>query len=445
MRTIILTEKQIKNAIDNVIAEQTIQRTESRKAESLPPINIPYKFPSGYWMPTQELISQVTTALTPVIEFIKKYQSQKIEVSIRAGESQVTNADNEPTSKNKGKGVPKKYLATGRANSVKSIINNYFDNLVKTNVITVKPTFGENEIVLGSTPYTPSKSNPNDPKYVEEQFINVIVNTTGESVTVEETCLVGLKVMVDYDKSWCKPGVDESRCHQCDTSIFSIYANGIPVKDDSGSNVANLNNRGDGGSRRWIGTFSEADANAVLQGGKKEIVLTYECEIKDGEGCHSDAMHVTIFDNTNKQIFSDFVSGGYRVRKSDGQRLLLITDECGKVTQVAPRTTGPEAKTKPKRTIQKWDMDPNDVITSAAKVYLTVDEQGKVHPEKLFDPIHDRSNLAFWAKNIKTWDDFLYQYDDWIRPRDLVRILKVAQSIKNSTPVATPTTQQPTK
>jgi hypothetical protein len=104
MRTIILTEKQIKNAIDNVIAEQTIQRTETRKPASLPPINIPYKFPSGYWMPTQQLVSQVTTALAPVIEFIKKYQSQKIEVSIQAGESQVTNADNEPSSKNKGKG-----------------------------------------------------------------------------------------------------------------------------------------------------------------------------------------------------------------------------------------------------------------------------------------------------------------------------------------------------
>jgi hypothetical protein len=78
-------------------------------------------------------------------------------------------------------------------------------------------------------------------------------------------------------------------------------------------------------------------------------------------------------------------------------------------------------------------MDYNDVITSAAKVYLTVDEQGMVHPEKLFDPIYDRSNLAFWAKNIKTWKDFLYQYEDEIRPSDMARILKVANSIKNNT------------
>jgi hypothetical protein len=250
--------------------------------------------------------------------------------------------------------------------------------------------------------------------------------------------------MIDYNEKWCTD-TDKSRCHACNEAVFSIYANGIPIKDANGSNFADLNNRGSGDSRQWIGIFSESDSKAVLQGGKKEIVITYQCESDNGNGCHSDAMHVTIFDNTQKQIFSDFVSGGYRVRKSDGQRLLLITNECGKVTQVAPRTTGPDVKTKPKRTIQKWDMDANDVATSAAKVYLTVDEQGKVHPEKLFDPIYDRSNLAFWAKNIKTWDDFLYQYDDWIRPRDLPRILKVAQSIKNITTATSPTTQQPTK
>jgi len=435
MRTIILTEKQIKNAIDNVIAEQTIQRTETRKAESLPPINIPYKFPSGYWMPTQQLVSQVTTALTPVIEFIKKYQSQKIEVSIQAGESQVTNADNEPTSKNKGKGVPKKYLATGRANSVKSIINNYFDNLIKTNVITVKPTFGENEIVLGSTPYTPSKSNPNDPKYAEEQFINVIVNTTGESVTVEEACLVGLKIMVDYDKSWCKPGVDESRCHRCDSSVFSIYANGIPVKDDSQSNVANLNNRGDGGSRRWIGTFSDADAKSVLQGGKKEIVLTYQCEINDGEGCHSDAMHVTIFDNTNKRIFSDFVSGGYRIKKSDGQKMLVKTDECGNVLEVAPRLT---AKPIPKRTVPRWDFNVSDPMNSLARVYLHLDSEGTIDWTKLYDPVLEPNVIKARKVQYPKWGDLLKSYNGFITKSQIKEIPALAEKLKS-------TTQQPTK
>jgi hypothetical protein len=432
MKTIILSESQVKNVIGRILTEQTIVRNEVRKPASLPPINIPYKFPAGYWLPTKNLISQVTNSLDPIIEFIRQHQSQKIEVSIQAGESQVTNADNEPSSKNKGKTVPQKYLANNRANSVKTIIDNYFDNLIKNNVISVKPTFIENQIVIGSTPYQRGVNKPNDPKYSEEQFINVIVNATGESVTIEETCLVGLRLMIDYNKDWCKPN-DQSRCHACNKAVFSIYANGVPIKDANGSNIIDLNNEGSGDSRKWIGIFSETDSKAVLQGGKKEIIITYQCEYEGGEGCHSDAMHVTIFDNTNKQIFSNFVSGGYRVKKSDGQRLLLKTDQCGRVTEVAPRATSTQSQPKPKRTIQKWDMDYNDVITSAAKVYLTVDEQGMVHPEKLFDPIYDRSNLAFWAKNIKTWKDFLYQYEDEIRPSDMARILKVANSIKNNT------------
>jgi hypothetical protein len=438
MKTLILTERQIRNVIDGVISEQTVVRNEVRKPASLPPINIPYKFPSGYWLPTKDLVSQVTNSLNPVIEFIRQHQSQKIEVSIQAGESQVTNADNEPTSKNKGKTVPQKYLANNRANSVKSILNNYFDNLIKSKAITVKPTFIENQIVIGSTPYERGVSKPNDPKYSEEQFINVIVNATGESVTIEETCLVGLRLMIDYNSNWCTD-TDKSRCHQCNEAVFSIYANGIPIKNDKGSNYANLNNGGDGKSRQWIGRFSEADSKAVLQGGKKEIIITYQCESDNGSGCHSDAMHVTIFDNTNKEIFNDFVSGGYRIKKSDGQRLLLKTNECGKVTEVAPRASAPESKPKPKRTIQKWDMDANDVVKSGAKVYLTVDEQGKVHPEKLFDPIYDKSNLAFWAKNIKTWSDFLYQYSDYIKPRHIKSIQAAAEQLKNSTPPTTTT------
>jgi hypothetical protein len=431
MKKIILLEEQVKKVIDKIIKEQTIQKTETRTPSSLPPINIPYRFPSGYWMPTQQLVSQVTTTLTPVIEFIKKHQSQKIEVSIQAGESQVTNADNEPTSKNKGKRVPQKYLANGRANSIKSIINNFFDNLIKTNVISVKPTFGENQIVMGSTPYVSGKNSPNDPKYAEEQFINVIVNATGESVTVEETCLVGLKVMVDYDKSWCVRGGDESRCHQCDDSVFSIYANGVPVKDASGSNIANLNNSGDGGSRRWVGTFSDADAKAVLQGGKKEIVLTYQCEIDNGEGCHSDAMHVTIYDNTNKQIFSNFVSGGFRLKKSNGQRLLLKTDECGKVLQVAP-TINSDNKNRPKRTVKRWAYNPNDKINSLASVLKYSDENGKIDWTKLYDPIIDKDNVRYSNTYEPTVDQFLnaYKQSKLINNRDIEKIKLASEKLK---------------
>jgi hypothetical protein len=83
-------------------------------------------------------------------------------------------------------------------------------------------------------------------------------------------------------------------------------------------------------------------------------------------------------------------------------------------------------------------MDSKKVVESAAKVYLTVDEKGLVHPEKLFDPIYDKSNLAFWAKNIKTWSDFLYQYSDYIKPRHINQIPAAAELLKNNTPPTNP-------
>jgi hypothetical protein len=436
MRTIILTEKQIKSAIDKVVSEQKIVRNEVRKPASLPPINIPYKFPAGYWMPTQQLVSQVTTALTPVIDFIKKYQSQKIEVSIQAGESQVTNADNEPKSKNKGKKVPQKYLANGRSNSIKSIIDNFFDNLIKTNTISVKPTFGENEIILGTTPYVVGKSNPNDPKYADEQFINVIVKATGESVTVEETCLIGLKIMIDYNSEWCKQ--DKNRCHACDESAYSIYANGIPVNNEKGSNLANLNNAGSGDSRIWVGVFNENDAKRVLQGDKKEIIFTYQCEADKGNGCHSDSMHVTIFDNTNQTLFSDFVSGGYRLKKSNGQRMLIKTDQCGKVLEVAPRLTAdPNAQNVVKLTKEqkahRWDFDYNNPVESMAKIYASIDSQGNIPWENFYDKVAYSNVIAMKKRDTPTWDKLLNLYSESLTRRQIKEIPIAAQKFKQQT------------
>ena len=60
-----------------------------------------------------------------------------------------------------------------------------------------------------------------------------------------------------------------------------------------------------------------------------------------------------------------------------------------------------------------------------------------VNLPKLFDPNYDKSKLAYWAKNIKTWDDFLAQYSDWIKPRHIRQIPAAAEQLKNSAPPTT--------
>ena len=87
MKKILLNEEQVKRIISQVISEQEMVTTQKITAESLPPIIIPYKFKSGFWMQTPELIQQVASLLTPTINFIQKHQNQKILITIEAGES----------------------------------------------------------------------------------------------------------------------------------------------------------------------------------------------------------------------------------------------------------------------------------------------------------------------------------------------------------------------
>jgi hypothetical protein len=424
MKKILLNEDQVKRIISQVISEQETVITQKITAESLPPIVIPYKFKSGFWMQTPELIQQVATLLTPTINFIQKHQNQKILITIEAGESQVTNADNEPSSKNKGKTVGTGYLATARANSIKSVIDDYFNNSIKTGLIKVKPEFTQPKIVIGSTKYDRTINNPNDEAYLNEQYIKVIINATGENVETTTECLVNLQIMIDYRKAWCKRGVDESRCHQCDKSVYTVYLNGFPLKDSKGSNLVNLNNSVDGGDREFIGIVRSNDIKQILAEGKKEIVLTYQCELGD---CHADSMHVTVTNKSGEQLFNDFVSGGARGSKAEGQKILLKMDECGKKTYAAPPA---KAKEEPKRTIKRWTFSDSDPVGSLAKVYATIDAEGKIHVDKLFDPVFDKS--AIKSYNNMPWADFLTYYDGLISKKQIKEIPAAAEAIKNA-------------
>jgi hypothetical protein len=429
MKKIILNEEQVKRIIEQVISEQEIVSTQKIIPESLPPIVIPYKFKSGFWVATPELIQQVSTLLTPTINFIQKHQNQKILITIEAGESQVTNADNEPFSKNKGKTVGTGYLATARSNSIKGVIDDYFNNSIKTGLIKVKPEFTQPKIVIGSTKYTPKVSDPNDQSYLNEQYIKVIINATGESVTTTTECLVNLQIMIDYRKAWCKMGVDESMCHQCDKSVYTVYLNGFTLKDSRGRNLVNLNNSSDGGDREFIGIVRSDDVKQILAGGKKEIVLTYQCELDD---CHADSMHVTVTNKSGQQLFNDFVSGGVRGSKAEGQKILLKMDECGNKTYAAPPA---KPKEEPKRTIKRWLFSDSDPVGSLAKVYATIDAEGKIHVDKLFDPVFDKS--AIKSYNNMPWSDFLSYYDGLISKKQIKEIPAAAEALKNNqqTPV----------
>lgn len=432
----------IKKVAKRVVTEQQYITTKTVKPVSLPPIEIPYKFKAGFWKPTTQLEKLIVSKLNPVLDFIKKYQNQKIEIMIRAMESQVTNYDNEPSSPNKGKEVAPRYLATNRANSVKSILQTYFSNLKSTGVISVEPKYVENEILIGPTKYKKGVDDPNNSKYAEEQRIDLIVSATGEAVSEETTCLVGMKIKIEYDPRYCRPSSnekDDSRCHGCNQAEFSIYANGVPIQgkgyggfnDGKLTNVANLNNGIMGGGDKmatgWVSEFTDETAKQVLKD-NDYITFTYQCESKPD--CHSDSLLVTILDKNNKQIWKGFVSGGARISKSDGQRLLMRTNKCGlflegaafigKDDLAAERAEEQKlAKTeidnknkglKPRTVFSTpyyEDEDASERTDNLSFVYAAVDKNGRINYRLLLDPVYDKEELLNDPKILPTWKDYV--------------------------------------
>jgi len=92
---------------------------------------------------------------------LKKYNSDKYNIKITASESQVTNPS----------GFGKGGLAKKRAEVLKL--------LLEKSGITVNI---EVETVVGSTPYTKGKDNPEDDKFTQEQFVRVEVTTPYQSL-----------------------------------------------------------------------------------------------------------------------------------------------------------------------------------------------------------------------------------------------------------------------
>jgi hypothetical protein len=409
----ILSEEE-KNRILNLHENATKRHYINEVGETKPDpksltVNLNANWGDGMWRLTAEQKTNISNDLKQIASFIIQNKTKTVSVKIVAGESRVTNFDREPrvdpktnktitTSQKVEPGI----IATNRSNELNNYLRDYLVNQLKlTNVEFEKP-----ETVIGETPYDPKNSAGSKTKYAREyaaeRFVRAVITIKGG----EDECLTNMQVMIKYDKSWCKMGVDESRCHKCDESVFSIFVNGMPLNNNAGSNIANLNNSSDGGSRQWVGIFTSDIINNLKSNNTKELVFTYACAYNGGQGCHSDAMHVTITNGKKELVFNDFVSGGVRLKPGDGQRLLLKTDLCGKVIEVGKRL-GPNDG--PKRTVQSWSS--LNRMQGYKVVYDAIDPNTKlIDPKKIYDPVVDAALIRQWEKNPRTWEQFKKQY-----------------------------------
>ncbi len=220
MRTVILTESQLKKVIDGVINEQNESRTESIT------VNFGALWPMGKWKLTQQQTSQMSDELVKIVNFINQNKGSKITIQLEAGESQVTNKDNVVTPATP---LQPGVLSQKRGESLKIFLDNYFKSLVgKTLSENELPEIPQPKTIIGQTPY----SGPQDLKdksklsqYQSEQFVRAVI-----SAEKNYECIVGLEVTIGYYAGKNKAD------HTCDEAIFELRMNGVSL------GVVNLNN-----------------------------------------------------------------------------------------------------------------------------------------------------------------------------------------------------------
>lgn len=153
MKTLILTENQIRRVIDNIINEQSTNN-------SVFTVNFQNAFGSGQYNFTPEYEKIVNDAVEKIDQFIKNKKITNFKLVISSGESQVPNPE----------GFSEKgSLARKRA----EVLSGYL-NVVLPKILGFKPTIEIAEPVIGQTKWT-SNSNKNDVNYTREQFVNVNV------------------------------------------------------------------------------------------------------------------------------------------------------------------------------------------------------------------------------------------------------------------------------
>jgi hypothetical protein len=218
MKTVILSESQVKNVIDRILSEQNEVRTEALT------VNFDAVWAMGMWKLTQQQSSPIIQKLIEITDFINKNKGSIVTIQIEAGESQVTNVDNEdPTKPKLQPGV----LSQRRGEQMVTFLSQYFQGLVSKGAIDKMPELPAPITKIGATSYKAGSTDLKTKKtqYQQEQFVRAII-----SAKKDYECLVGMEITIGYF-----PGKSRSS-HYCDEAIFELRMNGVSLGE------ANLNN-----------------------------------------------------------------------------------------------------------------------------------------------------------------------------------------------------------
>ena len=289
---------------------------------------------------SQQQQNDITSVLDQIAIYLKEKKGVPMAIQIEAGESQPQNYDNEanpPTKLGTGK------LAELRGQTVTTILDNYFKELVNKGELPEMPNIPPVKTTVGKTPKGLDKD---DPKYQAEQFIKFQVIATGEETTV---CLVGLKILFNYDyRETSDPLLQGCRGgHTCDEAVFDVYLNKTKIGQ------ADLNNGGCEGNlcnRKALLTVSPEMVTEIVNGEdfkkNQKLTLWYQCIIPN---CHANIPEIYIDSKDGVRLFpnttfpSPCVSTGAKRGDMDAKYLMTL-DGCGKPIQMGKQESAEEMK-----------------------------------------------------------------------------------------------------
>ena len=188
-------------------------------------IDLGATFDSGKYILDGVKQTDIEKRLQPLVKFLETNPSSDVKITIVAGESRVTNYDREKC----GPGIytaecklKPKQLSLLRAQQIEQYLSKLFQTLKSNGTIQKLPQKPVISTVLGSTAYKSGVDDPNDPKYKEEQKIELLIDAEASY-----DCLVGMNLSISYEGP---------KGHTCDEAIFDVQLNNVSL------GVANLNN-----------------------------------------------------------------------------------------------------------------------------------------------------------------------------------------------------------
>ena len=158
-----LSESQVKKLISDykTINEQSVGFNPITKTET---VDFKSVWNSGMYKITSKQVQNLNNQMMVIQKFLRSNPQTKLTIQVEAGESRVTNYDNEMGRKK----VPPGYLSTKRGESLVGYLNNFFKKLENAGVSFTYPSIPKPKTIVGSTPYDRTKGDdPNDPRYKE--------------------------------------------------------------------------------------------------------------------------------------------------------------------------------------------------------------------------------------------------------------------------------------